>query len=683
MDSMKTRLIAHSIILIHLFFLQELSAQHSLGGTPRTYEALPEILQTYSVPVRTLSGDIVRNEGKSVSRQYNVQVDILREGIPVQHTAEGTVRLFALVLHSQTALLIFDKFDIDDATTLYAYDARRHYVYGAFASNNMRPGQPFVLRVDNVDTLILECTSSSPVETEHMRLQSVTTTTLLDNSNGEEEIANFQCLLGVDCEEADDFCVERFATCMILDNNKANWNCTGTLLNIIGPQGVEPLILTARHCLNNLDNLCALSEQEIQQLNSWVFRFRFWSGECGPNQFSRKVQSPYSSNVEDLLPSDQIVEFTGAELVAVHKETDMLLVKITDANFTPAVTKKLYFAGWDRTELTKSTMPASITFLQHTQVPANVYEASTMQVARWSENEEDVKIPYGWSSMKCRDTPQDISYVWLDLENGIGALGAGASGGAAWNDQKRVIGHINSGELCGKPAAIFAPLSNTWVGGGTPESALRDHLSSFDPNTSTMTIDGYSHEILPVYKVRIYNRNFDLNRGDVLNNELSRYLDNASYPQYHIKALSELEIGGGAAWTPQAVPASSVGNTTTTKCVVQSETPVTFTAGRKVVIKAGTRFEMRTENKVKVTVTGPDGSPDYCGSPGVTSSGNRIPLVTVGDRQWTNNGYGNVFSIMRKNPGSIYGRTRSNDEPLQPIVERGDERTIQIVPSPA
>ncbi|MBL7998710.1 MAG: hypothetical protein JNL32_08750 [Candidatus Kapabacteria bacterium] len=135
-------------------------------------------------------------------------MDILREGTPVQQTKEAIVRIYALVLRAQTAVLTFDKFDIDDATTLYAYDTRRTYVYGALASNNMRPGQPFVLRVENVDTLILECTSSSPIGSEQMHLQTVTVTSDVDNP-GDGDITAVECLRGVDCEEADEYCVER------------------------------------------------------------------------------------------------------------------------------------------------------------------------------------------------------------------------------------------------------------------------------------------------------------------------------------------------------------------------------------------------------------------------------------------------------------------------------------------
>lgn len=259
---------------------------------------------------------------------------------------------------------------------------------------------------------------------------------------------NYSCHYDINCSEGYDWCVEKRTVSMILLNENTAI-CTGCLINNVR-QDLTPYYLTAFHCAD-IDNNGVLSPTEINDAQTWLFRFKYWSPTC--NQGDAPTHW---------------VSTTGATLRAGYAATDFTLLELSSR---PPSGFGILYAGWDRA----SAPPSSSTVIHH---PSGAM----------------MKISFDFdpaTSSSWQGTPADSHWkIILDK----GTTEGGSSGAPLFNQNHKVVGQ-NHGGFSGCPYVEkkYGRFDVSWAGGGTSSTRLSNWL---DPdNTGATTIGATSPTI--------------------------------------------------------------------------------------------------------------------------------------------------------------------------------------------
>lgn len=211
--------------------------------------------------------------------------------------------------------------------------------------------------------------------------------------------------------------------------------CSGSLIMNTCNTDI-PYFLTANHCL------------EPGNFNSWVFQFQTWSTDCSTN----------TGWIET-------VQYNGSQLRANSATTDFALMEL---NTRPTSGSGLHYAGWSR----NTTDITSTTVIHH---PAG----DLMKISR----DNDAPTPI-------TDVTDVARFVW-QIDQDLGKLEGGSSGGPYFNQDHRIIGqhfrrpNSNLFPVCDLTVGYGGRFDLSWTGGGTSATRLSDWL---DPSgTGAMT----------------------------------------------------------------------------------------------------------------------------------------------------------------------------------------------------
>lgn len=227
------------------------------------------------------------------------------------------------------------------------------------------------------------------------------------------------------------------ARILLVFQEGASW-CSGALVNNARSDG-KPYILSAFHCQYGYTPMPQF----------WGYFFRYQGSGCA------------NPAVEPFLH-----KATGSEVRAKWQDSDFLLLEITDA--LPS-TVDLTFAGWNRTD---KYLPPMSMLIHHPSADIKKVSVDSQAVSVWI-------TPVNWTNGII--TPPNHHYRgFMDL----GSSEPGSSGGPLFDMTGKIIGQLHGGgSTCVKEGAWYGRFFNSWTGGGTPQTRLRDWL---DPDNTGM-----------------------------------------------------------------------------------------------------------------------------------------------------------------------------------------------------
>lgn len=352
-----------------------------------------------------------------------------------------------LTLHSPGAAMISVQFDVwepGEGAEVFLYREDRTFTIGAFGQSNRSPGGTMATQVIPGEAVVIEYHVPDGIAFGQLHVSSITHvyTNLFaqrtSHATGDERdiVPGFEsapCHINANCPEAAGWQDQKRATVMFLRPDGGG--ATGSLLNNTATPG-KPYLEIAEHCLYT------------PTLDDYVFYFNYEAAGCDGNAG----------------PETQTM--TGASHRSSWSLDDFALLELNapiPAAYNP------YFAGWDRS----GNIPQTITAFEHPlyDVKKIAFEnnpATSMVVANINM----------WR-------------VFWDQ----GMMEAGASGGPAYDQNKRFIGHVSDGQH------TCATITTT-PGGIAKMSAMWDQEYSYyrlrdwlDPANTTVTLDGYDPNI--------------------------------------------------------------------------------------------------------------------------------------------------------------------------------------------
>ena len=261
--------------------------------------------------------------------------------------------------------------------------------------------------------------------------------------------SSYECHKNISCEEGELFSDEERGIVRILMvlSDKLGF-CSGSLVNNTEEDRI-PYVLSAFHC-KDVEGLIPLYDQ-------WSYDFAYESFSCA-----------------DPETEPSFVRVTGSELVAGYEPTDMLLLKITS---DLPDNSNAFFNGWNRDD--------------NYEAPEGVMIHHPNGDIKKVSVEKDAIVPFestlSWDNGIT--TPPGSHLVTQFDES---SYQGGSSGAPLLDYNGHIIGQLHGGpdgdETCSIGIGYHGKFSQSWEGGGTPESRLKDWL---DPNnTENLTING-------------------------------------------------------------------------------------------------------------------------------------------------------------------------------------------------
>ncbi|MEO8590752.1 MAG: hypothetical protein ABI432_15360 [Flavobacteriales bacterium] len=438
----------------------QVAAQVSIGGQPTEWDqpllersALPESVLHRPDTAGLLQEDVPGGFRYGVQRA--LEVDVLALG-RWDDLPDGP-RVCRLVLRSPGATMLsvqFDRWELPEGAVVYLYNEDRTFFIGGFDRTNRAPDGTMATAVIPGDAVVIEYRLPGFVAPGQLHVASIThglrdifsfgeAGYMRDYYPGYESLA---CQININCPEAANWQAQKRSVAMFLRPDGGG--CTGNLVNNTQTPG-RPYFNSARHCYVNTES-------------QWVFYFNYEAPAC-TGTHAQASEGPTNQTL------------TGATLRAEFTWDDLLLVEL---NTTPPSNYNVYYAGWDRS----GNVPQATTVIQHP-----MYDVK--------------KIAFNDDPCTAAVDPIGVQMWRQNWDNGI--VQAVSSGGAFFDQNKRVIGHSYDGvQTCSNAATVptdCAKFSASWDGANAAQR-LRDWL---DPANTTMQLDGYDPNAVAVVKVRL------------------------------------------------------------------------------------------------------------------------------------------------------------------------------------
>ncbi len=349
-------------------------------------------------------------------------------GITIWRTAARSVGAVSLSLH-------LDNLFLPEGAEMYVYNKAGTMVSGPVTSMHVYEGQ-YATDLLEGDEIILSVVM--PEASEKFSVNVHTVIHGLDDRVVQERGfgTSKACNIDVNCPQGAAWTNQRDATAIILNTGLM---CSGTLINT-DCQNLRSFLLTANHCLQN------------QNIANWVFRFRYDSPNPNP-----------ANNCRGSEPTTWLT-YSGANLRASNAATDFALVELFGSIVGQST---LAFAGWNRSD----AIPTNSTMIHHPDADVK-------------------KITFDAISPVIDPAPPPFSGFGVDAlfrlqlrnNNDFGMLEGGSSGGAQFDQDKRIVGQLAGISLpntCENPFnAWCGRFSTSWIGGGTSGTGLRDWLGN-------------------------------------------------------------------------------------------------------------------------------------------------------------------------------------------------------------
>jgi len=330
----------------------------------------------------------------------------------------------------------FKEFNLPSTAAMFIYDRHKTYVIGPISQKDNDTHGEWWSPVIPFDDIVIEV-QIAPKQKEDLK---VVVSNVNHDFSGFGAVISGSCNLDVVCGEEDGFpLTERYRDminsvgAMIIQGSVV---CTGSLMNNTR-QDCRPFVLTAEHCGVN-----------DQTAASVVIFWNFQNTQC------RAPGSAASGGSGD----GQILQFnSGASSISRFVQSDFSL---------PAT--EPYFNGWDReTE--------------------RVDSAFSIHHPRGDEK----RISFDFDSLTFNIAENFVRVADWD----IGTTEGGSSGSPLYDKFGFVVGHLSAGAA--DEEDDYGMIKKSWIGGGTPDTRLRDWL---DPdNTGITRLSGRACSNLAVF----------------------------------------------------------------------------------------------------------------------------------------------------------------------------------------
>lgn len=426
----------------------------TIPGLPYSIsKKVPQTTDFLMMPSVDAEKEITKNEQTQIHNREKIHqygkplplsIDIIKTA-RIDTTSAGEL-VYQLGISSKNALsinLVFDRFQVKMGSRLYVVGATTNRYIGAYTSLNISKEQVLGTELVEDDKIIIELIEPK----ENWGSSILQLGTVVHGYRSLEELIKRSlnsagiCNVDVNCPQGKGYEQQRNSIAMLI--NSTGGFCTGTLLNTTaGP--IKPYLLTAYHCGTNPA--------------SWIFRFRWESPnegvDCGTSKPSQDGPKERSIN--------------GASLVASYKTTDFILCEL---NAAPLPEWDVVYAGWDKS----GAVPMFGTSIHHPDADIKKISLDFKPIVAEAFNKGEPRNH--WRSN------------W-----DIGITESGSSGSPLFDHKHRVVGQLHGGDSdCASKfmTDYYAKFSESWKGGGTPETRLSDWL---DPTASNSEfVDGSLH----------------------------------------------------------------------------------------------------------------------------------------------------------------------------------------------
>lgn len=347
--------------------------------------------------------------------------------------------------------ILYDQFYLPAGASLFLYDPAGKKIIGPFGFEDNLPTHKFITGFLPGEEAILEYYEPKSVlgqgKLQINRIDHAYRSDFLEGPPADDRGfgASLDCNLNAACDIAHDWSAQRKGVCRILVVVEEGIGyCSGTLMNNTNSDG-KPYILTAFHCQDGFTPM----------YDMWRFDFNYESAGC-----------------ENPLQEPGFYSVMGATLRAGRQQSDFLLLEC----IKPIPNSiKPYFNGWNRS----TSVPSKSSSFHHPLGDIKKVSIDTQKAVIYPTT-------FNWNN-GVTTPPMHHFQVQFDY----GTYQGGSSGSPLFNQDGLVVGQLHGGsdiDKCSKPRALYGRLFQSWDGGGSPSTRLKDWL---DPgNTGAMSIPG-------------------------------------------------------------------------------------------------------------------------------------------------------------------------------------------------
>ncbi|PHN04226.1 proprotein convertase P-domain-containing protein [Flavilitoribacter nigricans] len=330
----------------------------------------------------------------------------------------------------------FTQYQMPAGGKLYLYDPVRNERRGPFTPADNESHNQLWTPVLPGDDLIIEIR----VPVARKNKLAIELAVVNHDFLGFGKLSSGSCNLDIVCGQADGWGIvdpyRDVARSVGLYSVQGTLLCTGFLVNNT-QQDCTPYFLTANHCEVSSGNAASI-----------VVYWNFENSTCRqPNSFESGQNGDGKLNDFN----------TGSIFRSSWSNSDFCLIELDDP---VSETANAYFAGWSAEDVLPTGKVIS------------VHHPFTDE-KRISFSEETTHLGFWGSSDQVENGNHLIVNSWT-----TGTTQSGSSGGPLFNERGQAIGQLHGGDAaCGNSSYdAFGRLFNSWEGGGTPDSRLKDWL---------------------------------------------------------------------------------------------------------------------------------------------------------------------------------------------------------------
>ncbi len=412
-------------------------AQIAIEKTPPSFNknmaetAVTHQLPAFDVQAMLAEDETTKGEGPlRFGKRHKVDMNLKQHGT-WERLTNGD-RIWRMTFYSPEAYslnFLFSKFQMPEGAELYAYNADRSEVRGAFTVQNNKADGMFAITPVDGDEVTLEYYEPQAVRGQGLLEISYVVHAYRNFHDTMEEILekgygdSGSCNNDVACPESAGWEDQIRSVAIIIQNGSRA--CTGTMVNNVAQDGT-PYFLSANHCGVNINS-------------NWSFVFNYDSPSCnGPDG--------------DL--SNSIV---GGQLRAAYGPSDFSLFELS---IPPPQNYVVYYAGWNKLD----EAATSNTAIHH---PSG-------DVKKISFN-DDPLYDGDWGSA---DTPVPGGNHWIVDDWEDGTTEPGSSGSPIFDQNKLIVGQLHGGGASCTNVVYdsYGKFFSSWEGGGSPSTRLKDWL---------------------------------------------------------------------------------------------------------------------------------------------------------------------------------------------------------------
>lgn len=366
---------------------------------------------------------------------HEVNINVFEQAY--KQTLPNGSQLYQLMLESENAIslnVIFSQFRLAEGTVLYLFSADKSAYIGAYTSLNNNNSNELGTELLYTNKIVIEVMEPKNNQNKSSLVISrvIHGFIHLDQTFDKDLNDAGDCNIDVNCPEGEGWEAQRNSVALLVDNNGGF--CSGAMVNNTSGSLI-PYFLTANHCGSSP--------------GSWVFRFRW---EAPADQTNCGTVANSGNGPENM-------NINGGVTKASYAPSDFHLIEL---NNLPDPAWGVRFSGWDKTGIP----PLSGAGIHH---PSGDIKKISLS------NESYQSVPYSGSV-------NDHWHVqWSD-----GVTEGGSSGSPIFDQEGRIVGQLHGGaSFCGGNdlSDLYGMFSESWEGGGTPSSRLKDWL---DPSSTDL-----------------------------------------------------------------------------------------------------------------------------------------------------------------------------------------------------